>query len=202
MRAVKYIIVEVDSNYNNEKKLDNGSTLIINNTIESVEHINRIVKVVSAPKNTILKKGDEIIVHHNILRLRYDTKGKQIESDFFIKDNLYYVPPTQVFMYKEGGIGNWKAINPYCFVKPIKKEREEKIGSLYTPNSFKDNTHKGMIKNTGILTYPNEDLINMGLKEGDKILFSKDSEYEFKIDDEVYYKMTTSDIMGLLTEEI
>mgnify|MGYP000206339824 CR=1 FL=1 len=57
MKTVNYIIVEVEEAYNN--KLDG---IIINNSIENVGNINRVAKVVSAPKFTVLNKGDEVII--------------------------------------------------------------------------------------------------------------------------------------------
>ena len=64
MKAVKYVIVESEQDYNNEVTLSGGQKIIVNTTIESVSNINRQVEVVSVPKGLILQEGDVIIIHH------------------------------------------------------------------------------------------------------------------------------------------
>lgn len=187
------VIIEVDSDYNNEKEISEGLSIVVNTTIESVEHINRRARVVSAPEFTILKEGDEVIIHHNICRLRNGVNGKKVYSNYHLEDNKYYVPLTEIFMYKRGE-ENWKAISPYCFVKPIKDETVKQTSSLEVIDS--SDTHKGYVRNQGIMAYPNEFLESQGINVGDKIYFSDDSEYEFMIDNELYYKMSSNDILG------
>ena len=38
-----------------------------------------------------LKKGDEVIVHHNIFRRWYNMRGEEKNSSTHFKDNLYFV---------------------------------------------------------------------------------------------------------------
>lgn len=194
MRSINYIIVEVDSAYNNDKDIGNGINITVNTSIESVEHINRVAKVVKAPDFTMLEEGDEVIVHHNIFRLRNDQMGLEVESNYWIEDNKYFVPLTEVFMYRRGD-SDWKALDPYCFVKPIEQEQPEQVQGIYVKD-MEDN-YKGMVKNTGVMAYVNESLKSLGVSDGDTIAFSNYSEYEFMIDDELYYKMATKDIIGI-----
>jgi co-chaperonin GroES (HSP10) len=190
MKSVNFIIVEVEEAYNNEKKIGDVS-IVVNSTIESVEHINRIAKVITSPSFTPLKEGDEVIIHHNICRLRNGTKGGKVQSDYHIEGNKYFVPLTEVFMYRRDG--DWIALAPYCFVEPIKDETKM-IGSIIVPNSGE--THKGMISHEGIMKYSNPELNEYGINNDDHISFSEDSEYEFMIDGKIYYKMATRDILG------
>lgn len=192
MDTINYVIIETDSTYNNTIDV-NGLELVVNNTIESVNNINRIVTVLSAPKGTILRKGDKIIIHHNILRSRYDVKGKVINSDYYIEGNKYFVPLTEIYMYKRGD-KDWIALDPYCFVQPIKIEKEEKIGSLYITGILEKN-HKGNTSNIGIIKYPNKTLKELGIKNNDKVVFKNYSEYEFEINNQILYKMSTKDIL-------
>ena len=78
MTTPYYVIVETDSAYNNEKKITEDISIVVNTTIESVEHINRKGKVIASPSFTILKEGDEVILHHNIFRLRNGVKGEKV----------------------------------------------------------------------------------------------------------------------------
>lgn len=189
MKSINYLIVELDKAYDNEVKISTGDSLIVNSTIESVEHIKRIATVIESPDFTILKKGDKVIVHHNIFRLRNGIKGEKIESNFFIEENKYFVPLTEVFMYSRDD-SDWQAIDPFCFVEPIK--RQEKRGFDLNP---KEDSYKGNICQHGIMRYPNKELKKQGVKERDIIRFSKNSEYEFIINNKLYYKMCTKDVM-------
>lgn len=186
MEAVNYLIVEIEQDYLNEI---NG--VIVNSTIESVECIQRVATVVSAPLCTILKKGDKVVVHHNIFRKRNSTRGNVVESNYHIDNNLYFVPLTEVFMYKRGD--KWTAIDPYCFVRPIEQVQREGFAV-----GVNEDSHKGMVQNIGIMEFPNKELLEQGVKQGDKVMFSRYSEYEFEIDGVLYYKMGTKDILGII----
>jgi co-chaperonin GroES (HSP10) len=193
MKSVNYFIVEIDKAYENEVELSTGDSLIINSTIESVEHINRVATIVAAPSFTVLKAGDKVVVHHNIFRLRNDVKGNIAQSNFHIEGNTYFVPLTEVFMVKSFGDSDWRAMNPYCFVKPIDKEEE-----LGFSLSISEGSYKGKQEGVGIMCYPNEDLTAQGVKMGDEVKFTANSEYEFNIDGVLYYKMSTRDITAVL----
>lgn len=186
MKSLNFIIMRASEAYINEV---DGMT--VNTTIEDVSSINRIGVVVAAPNNVVVQEGDEILVHHNIMRLRNDTKGNEIESNYYLGDDLYFVALTEVFMYKRGE--DWESLNPFCFVEPI--EKKEEVQNTLFKLSKKDTSYKGYIKNKGILRYPNKDLIDQGLKTGDTIVFSDDSEYEFNINGKLFYKMATRDIL-------
>lgn len=190
MTTINYIIVEVDEAYKNEV-----DGIIVNSTIESVEHINRIARVVEAPSFTILQKGDEVIVHHNMFRMRNGMKGKKVQSDYFIEGNKYFIPLTLVFAYRRGD-EDWQSIRPFVFVKPIEFEEEQVNG--FTITKGESNTHKGRKKLRGLIKFPNDELEAQGVKEGDEVLFSDYSEYEFNIEGETLYKMSTKDILAVL----
>lgn len=192
MKTINYLIVELDEAYDNEVDLSTGDSIIINSTIESVANINRVATVKKAPDFTILQEGDQVVVHHNIFRKNNDINGNQADSHYHIENNLYFVPLTEVFMYKRSD-SDWNAISPYCFVEPVYKKKKEG----FDLNAIED-TYKGRIPKRGIMRYPNEELLKQGLKNGDVIIFSKNSEYEFIIDGVLYYKMSTKDILAAI----
>ena len=90
MEGTFYFIVEVKDTYHNTKGLLNGQELLINNSIEHVESINRVGKVISAPKSTIIEPGDSLLFHHNICRNAWGLKGVLKRSVFQIKENVFY----------------------------------------------------------------------------------------------------------------
>ena len=80
----------------------------------------------------------------------------------------------------------WKSHGKYCFVKPIPVEDSVLL---------KNTKHEPL---QGILKYSNLQLDKLGVKEGDKIIFKPESEYEFNIDGELLYRMFTNNITTIL----
>ena len=184
MVTVNYIIVEIDEVYSN---IEDG--LIVSDSIENVSSINRVATVLAAPDFTVLKEGDKVLVHHNIFREKYTPQSQKIKSDFFLEGSKYFVPLTEVFMYKRSD--SWEALAPYCFVEPIKEVQDALNFDI------RDN-HKGYKRNTGKLVYGNPTLQEQGVNQGDIITFSKDSEFEFNIEGSLLYKMCSKDILAVL----
>tara|TARA_R110002073_G_scaffold332814_1_gene519384 strand:+ start:2329 stop:2913 length:585 start_codon:yes stop_codon:yes gene_type:complete len=194
MKATIYFLVRVEDSYNNYVELDNGVKLSTNNSIDSVQHINRVGKVISAPKGTIVDEGDFILFHHNICRESWGNKSKRRSSVFAISDNEYFVPIPEIFMYMKEGTDKWKAIAPFVFIKPIPAEKIKlKNGLEVTEESY-----NGMKPLMGKVAYVNKELEEKGVNEGDIIAFQQDSEHEYKIKDEIFYKMKNKDILAIL----
>lgn len=181
MRSLYNYIISTENRYNNKKTLGDKE-LILNTEITERDYqfVNRIGKVISTPINFKfpIKKGDEVIVHHNVFRRWYDARGKERNSSWFIDENKYVVFFDQIFAYKRDG--KWKGMPEYCFVKPL-------------PNEYEWSTSSER-ELTGELTYTNDYLESLGLTVGDIVGFTPKSEYEFNIDDEKLYRILSTDI--------
>ena len=171
----QFIIKPIRERYKNKINID-GCELIVNSTISSHKFVNREAEVVSVPLiyNTKIKKGDKVIVHHNLFRRYYNMKGKSVNSTKYFKDDLYFAVPSQVYMYYQKN--KWIPNENYCFVKPLLED--EKI-----------------IKNKGILKYGNSSLEVLKINPGDIIGFKPLREFEFIIDNELLYCMESNDIV-------
>lgn len=194
MKSTIYFLVQVEDSYNNYVELDNGVKLSTNNSIDSVEHINRVGKVISSPKGTIVNEGDFLLFHHNICRESWGAKGKKRHSIFAVDSHTFFVPITEIFMYMKEVDKDWTALAPYVFIKPIPAE------VITLPNGLKvdEDSYRGMKPLVGEVAYSNQELIDKGVKEGDIIAFEQDSEHEYKIKGKTYYKMRTQDILAVL----
>jgi len=194
MKPTIYFIVRVENSYNNYVELDNGLKLSTNNSIDSVEHVNRVGKVIQAPKGAIVSQGDLLLFHHNICRESWGAKGKKRPSGFAMSDDIFFVPVTEIFMYMKEGQNNWNALTPFVFIKPIPAEL------ITLPNGIKvqEESYMGMKPLIGEVAYPNEELTNKGVKQGDIIAFQQDSEHQYELRGETYYKMRSNDILAIL----
>lgn len=194
MKATFYFVVEVKDSYNNYIKLENGLEVMVNNTIDSVEHINRVGKVISAPRGTKSSPGDMILFHHNICRDAWGFKGTKRTSMFQISPNHYFVPIPEIFMIKRADSDSWEALDPFVFIKPIPAPVHK------LPNGLEviQNDYKGMDEAVGEVAFVNKTLEMQGVKNGDLITFEEYSQHEYIIDGELYYKMRTSDILAVV----
>ena len=59
---------------------------------------------------------------------------------------------------------------------------------------------EGEEENTGVVVYSNPSLESLDIYTGSKVNFTKNSEYEFTINDQKMYRMRTNDICVLLNE--
>jgi hypothetical protein len=178
MRSPFYFIAKPvnGKRYDNTKEIG-GIDFIVSTSEEDHKFSNRFAEVVELPLSYTgaIQKGDTLLVHHNVFKFYNDVRGRQKSGKSFFKDDLFFIEPDQFFMYKQGS--TWNAYDRYCFVKPIG------VTESYIKKPFSEEPLMGIMK------YPNEYLSSKGIKSGDMVCFSPDSEYEFTVDDEKLYRM-------------
>ena len=178
MRSPFYFIVKPmnGKRYNNTKDIG-GVDLIVSTSEEDHKFSNRYGEVVELPlgyKGPI-QQGDILLVHHNAFKFYNDMKGRQKSGKSFFKDDLFFIETEQFYLYKNNGI--WKTYDRYCFVKPIPTTES------YIKKPFSEEPLMGIMK------YPNEYLLSRGVRSGDMVCFTPDSEYEFTVDEEKLYRI-------------
>ena len=181
MNSVYQLIIKpIGKRYDNELKVGDKK-LIINSSISSHKFVNRKAEIVAIPLafETELKKGDKVIVHHNIFRRYYNQKGKSVNSGKYFKDDMYFASEDQIYMKQVGN--SWSTLKDYCFVKPIVD---------------KDSSSSSKLKEcVGIVKYGNNVLEALKINKGDLVGFKKNREFEFLIDGEILYCMESNDIL-------
>ena len=175
-----FVVEPLNEKYNSEIKLGDKS-LVTNVDLDNFRAVSNMAKVIEVPLalNTSIKRGDVIIIHHNVFRTFRDIRGKQKSSRSKFIDNLYFVALDQVYMYKNKDV--WKTVNDRCFVKPLLNNDDL---TLYKEREL-----------IGILKYGNSSLEAIKITPGDLIGYTPDGEYEFIIDDERLYCMKSNDIV-------
>jgi co-chaperonin GroES (HSP10) len=181
MRSVfSFIVKPIGSRYDNSIKIDDKE-LILNTKIESFKSVNNIAEVVAIPLayKTDIKVGDTVVIHHNVFRRFYDMKGKQKNSRSYFEEDLYFVDPDQIYLYKTDT--KWKSFGDRCFVKPLKNI-----------NHLKLDKERKLI---GVLKYGNDSLKALEINPGDLVGYTPFGEYEFIIDNQRLYCMKSNDIV-------
>jgi len=181
MRSLYDFIVEpLGETYNNKIQIENKN-FVLNSNIENFKFVNRhaLVKAIPLAYHTGIQINDIIIIHQNVFRTFYNTRGIQKKSRAWFKDNLYFCQPDQVYLYKRNNI--WYSFNDRCFIKPVKNTR-----SL---------TNDKEISLVGILKYGNSSLEDKEIHPGDLVGYTPHGEWEFIIDNERLYCMKSNDIV-------
>lgn len=183
----QYLIRPLGEAYNNNKEIA-GVKIVTNTSIEDAKFVNRIGVVVSVPINNTedISVGDKVVLHHNVFRTYLNMKGKKTKSNEYFRDDLYLVGLDRIFLYSNKD--KWHTINDYCFVKPVDKVQDKSY-----IQTEKNQEH------TGELCFVNDFLRSIGLSEGQRVGFTKNSEYEFEIDGEKMYRMRNEDICLTIT---
>jgi co-chaperonin GroES (HSP10) len=96
-------------------------------------------------------------------------------------------------MYKKSDSDTWNAVDPFVFVKPIPVETKTLPNGLVVETE----SYKNMKHLQGTIAYPNKELEKLGVKVGDKIGFQEHSQHEYVVDGELYYRMTSKDILAV-----
>jgi|TARA_R110001592_G_scaffold166347_1_gene401294 hypothetical protein len=175
-----FIITPKKKRYNNEIKIGDKS-LITNTNVEDYNLVSKEAIIASVPLafKTLIKPGDEVMIHHNIFRRWYDQKGNQRNSSSYFKEDLYFCNIDQIYLYKRNN--KWNAVEDRCFIKPIKDN------NVLTADIEQ--------KHIGILKIGNSFLEALDIRPGDLVGFKPGREWEFIVDDERLYCMKSNNIV-------
>ena len=153
-----------------------GQELLLNTELQNHEYSNRIGVILSLPlakKYQELREGDEVILHHNVFRRFRDVRGEEKNSKSYLTNETYLAQPDQIYAYKRDG--EWKALEGFCFVAPIKETK-----------MFSIEKEKPLI---GVVKY-----CTCGLEVDNIVGFIPTSEYEFIIEGQRLYRVPTNSI--------
>jgi co-chaperonin GroES (HSP10) len=154
---------------------------VLNTKVENHKFVNNFAEVVATPLayKTPIKKGDIIVIHHNVFRRWYNIRGEQKDSRSFFKDDLYFVSQDQIYLYSNGNA--FKSFGDRCFVSPTKNK-----------NVLDNKKEQSLV---GILKIGNSSLEALEINPGDVVGYKPFSEYDFVINDERLYCMKSNDIV-------
>lgn len=179
-----FIISPLDGKQYNNEIIVGGKKLLICNSIENYEDVQRIGVVQSIPKNYKgnVEIGDLVITQHNVFRILYSSKGIPLQSEHYIQENLFSVTPDLIYLIIRNG--EFIATTDYVFIEPIVEETQWE--------------GKKTLENIGIAKYINLEVEKSGVKVGDKIVFRKFANYLFEIFGENLYMMKNNRVLAVV----
>jgi len=104
-----FIVKPLGEKYNNKINKKNKE-LYLNTKIEGWKFVNRLAIVVETPLafDIGIKKGDVVVIHQNVFRTFYNSKGVKKKSRSFFKEDLYFCALDQIYLYKNNS--TWKSL--------------------------------------------------------------------------------------------
>ena len=90
-----------------------------------------------------------------------------------------------------------KPLGDRILIRPL-DESEEKVGSLYIPDTAKEKPQEGMVEALGPGRTENGKLISPEVKAGDRVLYGKYSGTEIKHNSKDFLIVRESDILAIL----
>ena len=190
-----YISLEKESE--DEVQFKDGTTIKINTTYDVygyarqfgiARHMNS-----SVTEKYGIRPGDKVYFHHFIPKSKtmqdYDvSNGEMIDGE-----NLYraHIDDSYVTIYAYVRDGEVFPINHWVFVEPIMKDIPKSSSGIYLGTAPEEE------KNMGRLVHINDDAREIGMSVGDKVMFTKDSEYPITVEGKKLYRMRNDDIMAI-----
>jgi len=177
----KFIISPANGKQYIDEIIVAGKKLMICSSVENHQDVNRIGVVRQLPKNykgnVII--GDLVVTQHNVFRLNLSHKGVPLQSDHYIKDDLFSVSPDLIYLIIRNG--EFIATENYVFIEPIQEEKFL-LGKV-------------TLDNIGVAKIINSEVANYGVKVGDRIIFRKFANYKFEIFDTKLFLMKNNRVL-------
>lgn len=164
--------------------------LYLDTTYEPEWHVNQeayvheVPLIPEFPKHKI-EKGEKAIVHHNIPTF------DQRQVTYADGKNIFWAHQTEIFctISEDGEI---KMQEPWILVKPKNKPKSSSV--IITLDE------EGEWERHGELVHLNDSSYEMGMKEGDHIYYSKNSDYRIEVEGETYFRMRNDDVELIFDE--
>tara|TARA_R100001244_G_C5132062_1_gene126002 strand:+ start:231 stop:800 length:570 start_codon:yes stop_codon:yes gene_type:complete len=167
----------------------NGTKLYLDSTYDPMRHARQYGEVVEVPARDTqgldIKKGDKVWFHHFV-------PDPSNLIDLIEDDNVYQAYNNQIYARERGGevmtVGHWNLI------------RQEIAEEVTTDSGiFLESAGKDVLLH-GETIFPSEGLKSQGVDVGDRVLFSKSSEYDMDINGETLLRMRDVDILAKYEE--
>tara|TARA_R110000824_G_scaffold316174_4_gene503387 strand:+ start:629 stop:1210 length:582 start_codon:yes stop_codon:yes gene_type:complete len=189
MRPVKYFyFIKVEKVYE-DTIIVNGKELFMDTSFDELKHARQYGTVIAVPKglpggiNLDIKKGDKVYCHHFLT-------SEENKIHFHDEDKVYSVHWSN--MYARVRKGKLKMLHHWNFVKQKIEEESNYMSEsgIYLKPEAEDEELYGYVE------HMNDELKGWGIKKGDEVIFSKNSEYDMYIEGEKLLRMRNFDVLA------
>jgi len=189
MRPVKdCYFVKVEKTHEDTIEV-NGRELFLDVSYNDMKHARQYGTVIALPNGLPkglkldIKEGDKIYCHHFLA-----SEGNRVK--FHEEKNVYSIHWGHI--YARVRKGKLKMIHHWNFIKQKVEDESNYMtkSGIFTKPEAEDEELYGYVE------YMNDGLKDLGVKRGDEVIFSKNSEYDMKIEGEKLLRMRNFDILA------
>tara|TARA_R110002020_G_scaffold140089_2_gene311315 strand:+ start:594 stop:1178 length:585 start_codon:yes stop_codon:yes gene_type:complete len=194
MRPVKNCyFVKVEKTHE-DTVIVNGRELFLDVSYNDLKHARQYGTVIALPESLPkdikldIKKGDKVYCHHFLA-------SEQNRVKFHEDDNVYSIQWNHI--YARIRKGKLKMMYHWNFVKQKLEDESNYMtkSGIFTKPEAEDEELYGYVE------HMNNDLKKMGVKKGDEVVFSKNSEYDMQIEGEKLLRMRNFDILAKIEND-
>jgi hypothetical protein len=194
MNMLHYFVVKLDKRIQDEIDF-NGGKIYLDTKFNEFEHRVCHGEVVATPKkyDTPVQVGDTLYFHHLVV-INGGMPFEGREGEYLVSYDPAHVINCHAFAYTPSGcseiigLSHWSCLEP-CEVPETKQSGIEEV-SLSSPDPDSGKVH-----------YVTERLAELGLSEGDVVVFQSNRRYDFKTaSGDKMYRMRTSDLLYVQEE--
>lgn len=189
----------------------NGRQIFLNYTFDPLRHARQYGEVYQIPNwlpkglKFDVKVGDKVYFHHLITaktgNVGVDKKfANQSSQDFVSENKVDWLDEEKLYkvhwehIYARVRKEKLKMLHHWNFVE----QKFEKENSIKTKSGIFLKPEVEDIKLHGYIRYMNDWLKDQGVKIGDEVIFSENSEYDMEIEDNTLLRMRNQDILAIV----
>jgi co-chaperonin GroES (HSP10) len=195
MRMLENFLVRLPKRFKDTIKV-NGQELYLDPKFDEFQHRVMQGEVVSVPMRyeKVAEPGDTLYFHHHVVMDKGQGLKYNDEEIFIVRYHPDVPYASQAFAVKdEDGI---RVLSQWVLLEPIKEDNQLKSDTIQII-SFEEEENK-----RGKIAFINETLEEAGLRVGDTVGFSKNSDYEIEIEGKKYWRMRFDDLLYVEIEEV
>tara|TARA_A100001201_G_scaffold107179_1_gene91668 strand:- start:2402 stop:3028 length:627 start_codon:yes stop_codon:yes gene_type:complete len=199
-----FFLVEVEKPYEDTVEI-NGVEIEINITYNPLVLARQYGVVYETPGflpkglEFDVKKGDKIYFHHLITASSSNASNKEITDEDYKSDHLVeWIGKKNIYkvhwqhIYARVRKGKLKMLHHWNFVK----QKTETDDDIKTKSGIYLKSEKEDITLHGYIEHLSDWMKEQGIKKGDEVVFSENSEYNMKIEGKTLMRMRNADILA------
>jgi co-chaperonin GroES (HSP10) len=196
MKSLHHFIIQLPEVLKDKFKTENGIELFADKRFSVDRLSNRVAKVIATPlfKDTEIETGYEVMIEPTFMYKQIYQGVTQDYTNYVDREKKWFrVDPNMIILFRKNPQSKWKGYQNNLMVEPIVKESEKITSSVLVIPKSKEKYEKEYAK----VAYPNQSVVEMGVKANDTVLIDPRGGVKFWIDGKEYWWVRTKDIWGL-----
>jgi co-chaperonin GroES (HSP10) len=191
MKSINNFIVKIQNTTNDTMKTDSGLELYIDTRFNEFDHRTTEGEVLAVPNNreTPVEVGDTLYFHHHVV-VDGGMPISELDKWYMVIYNPIHAAYNQAIAYKSKNTGEIQSIKGWCLLEPHdKNDQGPEEGTIEVVKLKEDPV------TTGVVSFPSEELDDLGVSDGDVVGFKKNRDYRIKIDEKEYYRVAVTELL-------